>query len=431
MTVNTHESEKQLQEEIARREHAERTLRRQTERLQNLRRTDKAILMAIASPETIVQEALLQLCRLLQCQRASVGIFDQAEKKVQVFAADSRLETIVQAGVILPEDAFGDIGLLRQGKMEIIEDLLREGIHASINVPLLSSQELYGALNVGWESPRSISQEESEIAEEVGGQITLAMEQNRLLLKARQYATELEHRVLERTRQLEAANKELEAFSFSVSHDLRAPLRAVDGYTRMLSEDYGSLLDDEGKRICSIISQSALDMGKLIDDLLAFSRVGRTELQSQELDMAGLAGAVFLELTTPAGRERIDLKIASLPSVRGDPALIRLVWTNLLLNAVKFSAKRERAVIAITAEEGEKEIVFSITDNGAGFDMAYVEKLFGVFQRLHSAREFDGTGVGLAIVQRIIQRHGGRIWAEGVKDQGATFHFSMPRGAKA
>ncbi len=236
---------------------------------------------------------------------------------------------------------------------------------------------------------------------------------------------ELEQRVAARTEQLESANRELEAFSYSVSHDLRAPLRAVDGFTRILTEDYATHLDAEGKRICSVISQSAKDMGRLIDDLLAFSRIGRRDMQGVPVDLTALVRSVYSDLTTPEDRERIDFRVGDLPPVAGDPALLRQVWVNLLSNAVKFSSKKERAVIEVSAEQRGGETVYVVRDDGAGFDMQYADKLFGVFQRLHSAKEFDGTGVGLAIVQRIISRHGGRIWAEGRVGQGATFSFTL------
>ena len=237
---------------------------------------------------------------------------------------------------------------------------------------------------------------------------------------------DLEARVRERTAQLEAANRELEAFSYSVSHDLRAPLRAIDGYTRILAEDYAPLLDAEGLRVCAVVQDNARRMGHLIDDLLTFSRLSRSEMQSSPIDMEVLVNSVFHELTTPEERERIDFSVGPLPKARGDAGLIRQIWTNLIANALKFSSKQDRAKIEIASEAGDGERVYRIRDNGAGFDMRYVQKLFGVFQRLHSEREFEGTGVGLAIVQRVIHRHGGRVWAEGEIEKGATFFFALP-----
>ncbi|OPY90329.1 MAG: Phytochrome-like protein cph1 [Syntrophaceae bacterium PtaU1.Bin231] len=235
----------------------------------------------------------------------------------------------------------------------------------------------------------------------------------------------LEQRVADRTAQLAAANRELEAFSYSVSHDLRAPLRAVDGYCHILLEDHAPQLGEEGKRVCNVISASAREMGKLIDDLLAFSRISRTTMEPSDIDMTTIARSVFFEVTSQQERERIDFEVLPLPQAQGDPTLIRQVWTNLLSNAVKFSAKKERAAIKVSAGEQGGKVVYKVQDNGAGFDMKYVPKLFGVFQRLHSTREFPGTGVGLAIVQRIVVRHGGRIWAEGEPGKGATFYFTM------
>ncbi|MGE5774677.1 MAG: PAS domain S-box protein [Chloroflexota bacterium] len=240
----------------------------------------------------------------------------------------------------------------------------------------------------------------------------------------------LEQRVIERTAQLESANKELEAFSYSVSHDLRAPLRAIDGYTRILVEDYEAKLDEEGKRVCGIISAEARRMGQLIDDLLSFSRLGRKSMYFSKIDMKAQAESVFNELIKGEAEARIEFQIAKLPAVNADPTLIRQVWVNLLSNAIKFTSKKEHAIIKVGSKHSTEEYVYYVRDTGAGFDMEYVEKLFGVFQRLHGESEFEGTGVGLAIVQRIIRRHGGRVWAEGEPEKGATFYFSLPRQEK-
>ncbi len=236
---------------------------------------------------------------------------------------------------------------------------------------------------------------------------------------------ELEQRVEKRTEQLLAANKELEAFSYSVSHDLRAPLRAITGFSRILLDDHSAGLDDEGRRVCRTIGDSARRMGALIDDLLAFSRMGRAALHPVPIDMADLAGSVFTELIQAGDRERIDFSVGDLPAAVGDPALVRQVWVNLLSNAVKFSSKRERAELSIEADDIDGRVVYVVRDNGSGFDMRYADKLFGVFQRLHSDRDFEGTGVGLAIVQRIVTRHGGRVWLESEVGKGTVARFTL------
>ena len=227
---------------------------------------------------------------------------------------------------------------------------------------------------------------------------------------------------------LEAANKELESFSYSVSHDLRVPLRAIDGFSRILIEDYADKLDEEGRRVVNTVRDSAQRMGRLIDDILAFSRVGRVEMADQPIDMDALARSVAAELEPLLAGRQLTIEIAPLPPVRGDPAMMRRVWTNLFDNAVKFTKPKEVAVIQAGARTDGNEVVFYVRDNGVGFDMAYVDKLFGVFQRLHGVDEFPGTGIGLAIVKRIVARHGGRVWAEGKLNEGAAFYFALPLG---
>ncbi len=237
----------------------------------------------------------------------------------------------------------------------------------------------------------------------------------------------IEQLVRDRTAQLEASNKELEAFSYSISHDLRAPLRAIDGFSRMLLDDYTDKLDAEGRRRLNVIRDSTRKMGQLIDDLLAFSRMGRREMTHSDIDMAGLARAVGEELRTATPERILQFTVNTPPPARGDQSMIRQVFANLLSNAVKFTRPRETAIIEVGGRAEEGGNVYYVRDNGVGFDMQYVNKLFGVFSRLHSVEEFEGTGVGLALVQRIIHRHGGRVWAEGKVNEGATFFFALPR----
>ncbi len=227
--------------------------------------------------------------------------------------------------------------------------------------------------------------------------------------------------------QLQESNKELESFSYSVSHDLRAPLRAIDGFALMIEEDYVDRLDAEGRRYLSVIRENAKRMGGLIDDLLEFSRVGRLPVLAREIDVDQLVRELAAELTD-GDSARAQVQIGSLPPARGDPGLLRQVWTNLLSNALKYSGKAARPRIEVSGRQTALESSYSVRDNGVGFDMTYADKLFGVFQRLHRADEFDGTGVGLAIVQRVVARHGGRVWAEGKVNEGATFSFALPRG---
>jgi len=224
---------------------------------------------------------------------------------------------------------------------------------------------------------------------------------------------------------LEASNKEMESFSYSVSHDLRAPLRAVDGFARMLEEDVADQLDEEGRRKLQVIRDNTRNMGRLIDELLEFSRLGRKELNYGHLDMSALAQAAFNDAASVAVNDT-TLSLSELPAARGDITLIKQVWFNLLSNACKFSAKREQAHITVKGSRDGDVLTYTVSDNGAGFDMRYYNKLFGVFQRLHRVSEFEGTGVGLAIVHRIVTRHGGKIWAEGVVGEGAVFHFTLP-----
>jgi ligand-binding sensor domain-containing protein/signal transduction histidine kinase len=245
--------------------------------------------------------------------------------------------------------------------------------------------------------------------------------------RIRAHNRELQQKVHERTAQLEASNKALESFAYSVSHDLRTPLRTINDYTQTLTEDYGESFDAEGTALCWVVREQARRMVGMIDDLLEFSRVSYSSMNMTTIEMTDLAETVYRELTSQEARERIKFNLNKLPNAYGDPILIRQVWQNLLSNAIKYSSKKENAIIEIEGSQNENELIYKVQDSGSGFDMSYVSKLFGVFERLHKKQDFEGTGVGLAIVHSIISRHGGRVWAEGEVDKGATFYFTIPR----
>jgi signal transduction histidine kinase len=243
--------------------------------------------------------------------------------------------------------------------------------------------------------------------------------------QVQQLNAELEQRVADRTAQLERVNSELEAFSYSVSHDLRAPLRHIDGFSQMLVERHADKLDETGRRHIAVIREGAQSMGRMIDDLLSLARLERQHAALERTDLNAIVGKVIQELQRDIGSRVVEWTRDPLPAVECDPGLIRHVFTNLLSNAVKYTGKREVAKIGISVQQGHDGPVFAVSDNGAGFDQRYHDKLFGVFQRLHRAEEFEGTGVGLATVRRIVHKHGGRIWAEAAVDRGATFFFTL------
>jgi signal transduction histidine kinase len=239
----------------------------------------------------------------------------------------------------------------------------------------------------------------------------------------------LEQRVKQRTAELEIANKELEAFSYSVSHDLKAPLRAMAGFANILSEDYAPKLDDNGRRLIGVINDNVKKMEQLIEDLLKLSHMARQALDVVDIDVTTLVQSVCHELKEELIRDRaIEMSVKPLPAARADLTLAKQIFTNLISNAMKFTAHKEKAVIEIGGYDKDGERVYYVKDNGAGFDMKYEDKLFGVFQRLHGQDEFSGTGIGLAIVSNAVRRHGGKVWAEGQVDKGATFYFTLPKG---
>ena len=299
--------------------------------------------------------------------------------------------------------------------------MLEAGFKSWIGFPVVADGEAIAVIEFFDTELRSRDERTLQLISTLANQIGPVIERKR----ASEQIDALNANLQRYTVELEATNKELESFSYSVSHDLRAPLRAVDGYARMLEEDYRERLDGEGQRLLRVVREASTRMGRLIDDLLGFSRLGRQEPSARRIDMAALVAEVVAEAR---GESRAAVEVAPLPPAHADRAMLKQVWLNLVGNAFKYSGKRADARVEIGAREEGRETVYWVRDNGVGFDMRYAAKLYGVFQRLHRAEEFPGTGVGLAIVQRVITRHGGRVWAESKPGEGACFSFSLPRG---
>jgi signal transduction histidine kinase len=354
------------------------------------REYDKAILNVLADFNE--EKRALQ-----NAQRAALNILDDAEADKKQLMAGHRAVLNILDDIELDKSR---LGLTQRALLNVLDD-------AELDKAQLETTQR-ALLNI-LEDVDSERRERAEAETEV-----------------RSLNEQLEQRVMRRTEELTAVNQELETFAYSVSHDLRTPLRAIDGFSRMLARKYAESLDDEAQRIIQVVRDSTQKMSQLIDDILAFSRIGRVDISAAIVDMDELVRDVQNELLPAIGGRDVRFVVSGLPRARGDRAMLRQVWQNLLDNAVKYTATRGTATICVGSESASHEITYYVKDNGVGFDMQYVQKLFGVFRRLHGPDEFSGTGIGLAIVKRIVTRHGGRVWAEGVLEQGAAFHFTLP-----
>ena len=308
-----------------------------------------------------------------------------------------------------------------------IEGINKLGINSIIMVPLKSRDRVFGVMVFAQgESNRRFTENDLTFAAEVGDRAGVAIENAKLYIETNKLNDELENRVKERTLQLVNTNKELETFSYSVSHDLRTPLRAIEGFLNIFLDEYGDKLDEEGERLLNIVISNSSKMGNLIDDLLKFSRVSRAGIAKTAINMKQLFESSFEEITGMEKHRNIDFQIEQLPSASGDYSMIHQVAINLLSNAVKFTRPRDVAKIKVGTDKVDGEQTYYVRDNGVGFEMKYVDNLFNVFQRLHKPKDFEGTGVGLALVKRIIDKHGGDIWAESKLDEGTSFYFTLP-----
>ena len=417
---------------------AREVLAKQAERLRILHEIDRAVITEQA-PVAIAEAVLGRLRDLLGVPRAIVNLFDLETGEVEWLAAVGRHRMHLGPGVRYPLSFAGDIGALRRGEPQVIDvhalpssphadALLASGVQAYMVVPMRVGGELIGSVSIGGERA-DFPPEQVTIAQEVATQLAIAITQARLHEQVARQAAELEQRVQERTRELEAANRELDAFASMVSHDLKTPLRAVAGYAHTVEEEYGDRLDDTGRRYLATIRSSAGQMGQLIDDLLRYSRIEHHALERRPVLLKPLLDQL-LEAHAAELREREltvteDLAVAE---VTGEREGLREALANLLSNAVKFSPRRGGSIAVRSSREGD-DVVIAVADRGVGFDMQYHDRIFGIFERLHLQEEYPGTGVGLAIVRKVAERHGGRAWAQSEIGKGSVFFLAIPAAA--
>jgi signal transduction histidine kinase len=421
--------------DITERKRAEDRLRRSAERLGVLHDLDQAILAA-RSPAEIGRAALARLRRMVPCHRCTIILFDLGRSQAQLVAGWADGASLPTS--LLPLDALSPIEVLRHGTLRHVEDLqavespppflhqLRaEGFRSILTVPLLAEGDAIGEVNVASRSPAAFDAEHRDIAHEVATPLAIAIQHARLREELGRQTGELERRVAESGAALRAATAETETLLHAVSHDLRDPLRHIHGFAEMILLDGGPGLAPGLRHYANRIGEAAARMAAQVEDLVMLARVGRQDLMRREVNLDTVVADVVDRLQPAVEGRAIDWRIEPLPSVDADPTLVRAAVEELVGNAVKFTRPRERAVVRVRPVESEGEVGIAVQDNGVGFRMAYAGKLFGTFQRLHRPDEFEGEGAGLALVHRIAQRHGGRVWAEAEPDAGATFFMTF------
>ena len=427
--------------DITERKRTEERLRRSADRLGVLHDMDQAILAA-RSPAEIGRAALARMRRLVPCQRCSVVLFDFPREQAQIVAGYAAGSPVAPATV--PMDQLSPAEVLRRGVIRSIDDLAEvesptgllrqlrdEGMRSVLTVPLLTDSETIGEINLASNTPRGFSAEHRESATEIAAPVAIALLQARLREELGRQAGELERRLADRSAALRAATAEMETMLYAVSHDLRDPLRHICGFSQLLLDDAGAALDPAVQHYAGRIRDGADRMSGLIDDLVRLARLSRQDVLRRPVDLTTLAEDVVSRLQPDADGREVDWRVQELPTVDTDPALVRTALESLLANALKFTRPRDHAVITVRPIEHEGQAGLAVQDNGVGFKMAYAGKLFGMFQRLHRPDEFQGNGAGLALVQRVAQKLGGRVWAESGPDGGATFYITLGTAADA
>lgn len=411
------------------------------QRIEHLNRVVRAIrdidrlITRESDRDRLLRQACEALVRVSDYHLVWIGLEDGGGRLVPVASAGGDASALEQ-WIIATEGPIGEPDpaweAFSSGRPRIVRAngrraaAARNGVAAQcrIVIPLQSGDECYGVMSVSARED-AFDDEEVELLVEVASDIAFALNVIAMDAELRTYHDHLEELVHERTTELAMANRELEAFCYSVSHDLRAPLRSIDGFSQMLLEDYGSALGAEGRDYLQRVRAASQRMAQLIDDLLELSRLARSEVRRERVDLSALARAIAAELSQTQPERRVTFVVEDGLEAEADPQLLRVMLENLVGNAWKFTSKHPAARIEVGARREAGELVYFVRDDGAGFDMAYADRLFGAFQRLHTASEFDGNGIGLATVERIIHRHGGRIWAEGAVEKGATFYFTL------